>query len=69
MLESPDVFQRFVTQQVASALVPPETPIGIPADFAPQNVVLPVSATESFPVVPPATTDNPLPFPPAPNNP
>lgn len=58
VLESPDVFQRFVSQQVASSLIPPSAPVALPVSTDTQNFVLPASNTTSPPSVPPAAPAN-----------
>ncbi len=45
VLESPDVFQRFVSQQVATAMMPPDAPLVLPAASEPSNAVIPASGT------------------------
>lgn len=68
VLESPDVFQRFVSQQVATSLMPLESL----DTSSPQNVVVPASGTSTpgmEPYVPPATEDTTLSNPQFPNNP
>ena len=45
VLESPDVFQRFVSQQVATSMMPPELPAVLPSATETQNSVVPASGT------------------------
>lgn len=72
VLESPDVFQRFVSQQVATSLVPVGQPVGLPASNDVQNFVMPASGASvpsAAPPVPPVPDDK-TPSPPQfPNNP
>lgn len=72
VLESPDVFQRFVSQQIASSLIPPSAPATLPVTNEPQGFVLPVSNSSSPPNIPPAVPASggeTLPSPHLPNNP
>lgn len=72
VLESPDVFQRFVSQQVASSLIPPSAPATVSVTSEPQDFVLPASNLSTPPSVPPASSssgDETLPAPQLPNNP
>jgi nucleotide-binding universal stress UspA family protein len=54
VLESPDLFQRFVSQQIASALVPPNAhdPTALPAVIGGEGSVIPASHTSSTSNVP-----------------
>lgn len=57
VLESPDVFQRFVSQQVASSLIPPNSTIIAPEHLDSGGFVLPASNTSSVPpAAPPASS-------------
>lgn len=70
VLESPDVFQRFVSQQVASSLIPPTVMTTPPVTTELQNV-MPASGTYRPtlpPSVPPASDDS-FQAPHIPNNP
>lgn len=72
VLESPDVFQRFVSQQVATSLIPAEPSVGLPASNDVQNFVMPASGTsvpKAVPPVPPAAGDEMLSTPRFLNNP
>lgn len=72
VLESPDVFQRFVSQQVATSLIPAGPSVGLPASNEVQNFVIPVSGTsvpKAVPPVPPAAGDETLSAPQSPDNP
>jgi hypothetical protein len=72
VLESPDVFQRFVSQQIASSLIPPSAPAALSVTNESQGFVLPVSNTSTPPSVPPAgpaSGGETLPSPQLPNNP
>jgi hypothetical protein len=72
VLESPDVFQRFVSQQVATSLIPAGPPVGLPASSDVQNFVMPASGTsdpKAVPPVPPAAGDETFSPPQFPNNP
>lgn len=62
VIESPDVFQRYVSQQVALALYPSAIPAGLP--MAPMNQIMPAEAiapNEQFSV----SEGDPPPIPPA----
>ena len=66
VLESPDVFQRFVSQQIAVSLMPSGLRMNQPGMNEPQNFVMPVSnqsAQAPAPVIPPTSE------PESPNNP
>ncbi len=72
VLESPDVFQRFVSQQIATSLVPPSLSVSLPVSNEAQNFVLPAfgaSVPGSPSSVPPAAEDETLAVPQIPTNP
>lgn len=72
VLESPDVYQRFVSQQVASSLMPPGPPFAPPTNQSLQNFVMPASATSAPPetsFVPPVVPGESPADPQGPNNP
>ena len=71
VLESPDVFQRFVSYQIASSLMPQNVAAPAATPNESQTFVLPVSGVSgsSTPPVPPATEVETLPAPEFPNNP
>ncbi len=72
VLESPDVFQRFVSQQVAVSLMPSGLRANQPSMNETQNFVMPVSnqsATGAAPFVPSATGDESFSQPESQNNP
>lgn len=72
VLESPDVFQRFVSQQVASSLIPPSASATVSVTNEPQSFVLPASNSSNPPYVPPtndAGAEATLSGPQLPNNP
>lgn len=68
VLESPDVFQRYVSQQIATSLVPPSAPAGAIAPADTTSFVMPASA-ESVPAAPPAQLPAAPATPQIPNNP
>ncbi len=53
VLESPDVFQRFVSQQVATSLIPTGPSVSLPASNDVQNFVMPASGTSDQRLIPP----------------
>lgn len=72
VLESPDVFQRFVSQQIAVSLMPSGLRDNQPLMNGPQNFVMPVSnqsAVDMAPFVPPVSGDESFMEPERPNNP
>ena len=71
VLELPDVFQRFVSHQIASSLMPQSRAPGITAPNETSTFVMPVSGTTdpTSPPVPPASEVEALPARQYPNNP
>lgn len=72
VLESPDVFQRFVSHQIASSLIPSSSAGGAVDAVEPPASVLPASHSfpdSSVPSVPPATDMDTFHAPQLPNNP